>query len=132
MTFPSITAFYAALLGLIFIGLSGWVIAGRLTYGTLFGDGGEGAMTRRIRVHANFIEYVPLALILIGLLEADGGSAALVRTLLVVLLVARLMHPVGMFAEANSPPQFIFRGGGIVATLTVTVIAAIALLIRLS
>ena len=65
MTFPTITAFYAAILGLIYAGLSGWVIGGRLGGNVLFGDGGQDGLQRRIRSHANFQEYVPLTLILI-------------------------------------------------------------------
>ena len=53
------------------------------------------------------------------------------RVLLVLLVVARIMHPIGMFAAENTPRQFAFRGGGIIATLVIILIAAIALLIRL-
>ncbi|MBE7218699.1 MAG: MAPEG family protein [Caulobacteraceae bacterium] len=126
--FPSITAFFAALFALIYAGLSVWVIAGRVGKNTLFGDGGDDAMLRRVRSHANFIEYVPLALVVIGLYEADGGSPTLTRVFLVLLLVARIMHPIGMFAAENTPRQFAFRGGGIIATIAILVIAAIALL----
>ena len=130
--FPSITAFYASLLALIYVGLSLWVVGGRVSKGALFGDGGDDSMMRRVRSHANFIEYVPLAVVVIGFYEADGGLPTLVRVLLVLLLVARIMHPIGMFAAENTPRQFAFRGGGIIATLTILAIAAIALLIRVA
>lgn len=130
MIFPTLTAFYGALLALIFIALSGWVVAGRLTTDTLHGDGGHQSMLKRIRVQGNFAEYVPFALLLIGAYEAGGGSQALVRWLLVALIVARLLHPIGMLAPKNSPQQFACRGGGIVATFTIMAIAAIALLAR--
>ncbi len=132
MVYPHLTAFYGAILALIYIGLSGWVIVGRTSKDTLVGDGGDDAMQRRIRSHANFQEYVPVALVLIGLLEAGGASAMLVRILLIVLIVARLIHPVGMFARKNAPQQFVFRGGGIIATLGVIIVTAVMLLIRLS
>ena len=108
------------------------MIAGRVGKSTLFGDGGDDSMLRRVRSHANFIEYVPIALVVIGLYEADGGNETLVRVLLVLLVVARIMHPVGMFAAENTPRQFAFRGGGIIATLVIILVAAIALLLRLS
>ena len=72
MVFPVVTAIAAAVLGLIFAALSGWVIAGRLSTGVLHGDGGEETMNRRMRAHANFIEYVPLILLLVALLECGG------------------------------------------------------------
>lgn len=130
MTFPATTAFYAAVLALIYVALSGWVVAGRLTGDVLHGDGGDRSLMKRIRSHGNFAEYVPLTLLLIAFLEAAGASGALVRTLLIVLVVARLLHPVGMLAPKNSAQQYACRGGGMVATLSVMGVAAIALMIR--
>ena len=130
MIFPATTAVYAALLALVYLGLSGWVMGSRLSGNVLFGDGGDESMLKRVRSHANFSEYVPLALILVGLLEAGGGSHGLVQGLLIALLVGRILHPIGMFAAPNSPRQFACRGGGILLTLAVLAIAAIALLLR--
>lgn len=128
MAYPAVTAFYAALLALLYVGLSGWVIAKRTR--VLHGDGGDPKLMKRIRSHANFAEYVPVALLLVALLESRGAtSATLIHLLLIVLLVARILHPIGMFAPANSPRQFACRGGGIVATLTVIAVAAILLLL---
>ncbi len=122
MIFPTTTAFYA--------GLSGWVIGGRLGGNVLFGDGGQDGLQRRIRSHANFIEYVPLTLLLIALYEAGGGAHAWVQGLLIVLVIARILHPIGMLAGTNTPRQFACRGGGILATLAVMAIASILLLLR--
>lgn len=130
MIFPTLTAFYAGLLGLIYAGLSSWVIGGRLTGNVLFGDGGQDGLQRRIRSHANFIEYVPFTLLLIALYEAGGGSRGWVQGLLVVLVIARILHPIGMFAGTNTPRQFACRGGGIIATISVMSIAAILLLLH--
>lgn len=130
MTFPATTALFAAILALVYAGLSFWVVAGRLSGDVLHGDGGDKQLMKRIRSHANFIEYVPLTLILTGLLEASGSSRALVTTLLVILLVARLLHPVGMLAPRNSPQQFACRGGGVIATIAVMTIAAVMLILR--
>ncbi len=129
MIYPTTTAFFAGLFALVYLGLAAWVVAGRLSGNTLFGNGDE-ALTRRVRSHANFGEYVPFALILIALYEAGGGARGLVTGLLVVLLVARLAHPVGMMAPKNSPQQFACRGGGILATFGVLAVAAVALLLR--
>ena len=52
--------------------------------------------------------------------------------LLIGLLVGRVLHPFGMTAPANSPRQFACRGGGILATFTVLIVAAVGLLLRLS
>ncbi len=130
MIFPTTTAFYAGLLGLIYAGLSAWVIGGRLTGNVLFGDGGQDGLQRRIRSHGNFGEFVPLTLLLIALYEAGGGSHGWVQGLLIVLLIARILHPIGMLAAANTPRQFACRGGGIIATIAVMAITSILLLLR--
>lgn len=132
MAFPATTAVYAGLLALLYLGLSGWVIASRVSENVLFGDGGDDAVLKRIRSHANFSEFVPLVLILVGLLEAGGAGHGLVQGLLLALLVGRILHPIGMFAPPNTPRQFACRGGGILLTLASLGIAAIALLLRMA
>lgn len=129
IVYPATTAIFAALLAIEFVLLSSWVVVGRVNKDALFGDADDGTFAKRIRTQANFAEYVPFAVLLIALLEARGGSHGLVITLLVILLIARLIHPIGMFAPPNSPQQFGCRGGGILATFGVTLIAAIALLV---
>ncbi|QEE38376.1 MULTISPECIES: MAPEG family protein [unclassified Methylobacterium] len=130
MIFPATTAFYAALLALVYLGLSGWVMGSRVSDNVLLGDGGDASLLKRVRTHANFSEYVPLALILVALLEAGGGGHGLVQGLLIALLVGRILHPIGMFAAPNTPRQFACRGGGILLTMATIAIAAIALLLR--
>lgn len=132
MVFPSLTAGYGAVLALLFAGLSIWVMARRLSANVLHGDGGDAVLLHRARSQANFAEYVPLILIVVGLLEAHGGSRTLVHGLLAVLLVGRVLHPFGMTAPANSPRQYACRGGGILATFAVLIVSALALLLRLS
>lgn len=129
MIFPATTALFAGLLALLYVGLSAWVMAGRTTKGTLQGDGDED-LHKRIRSHANFAEYVPLALVLLALLEAGGAGRTLVLALCVVLLVGRVLHPIGMFAVPNTMRMFACRGGGILATMLVLAVAAVTLVLR--
>ena len=131
MPFPTVTSAYAAVLALIYFGLSMWVSAGRGKYRVNHGDGGEAALLCRIRAHANFAEYVPLILIMAALLEAGGAAAGTMHALLLPLTVARLMHPVGMVARLQSPQQFIFRAGGAILTWLALIGAAVLLLLRL-
>lgn len=129
MTYPSLTAFYAGLFALLYVALAFWVVAGRLRTQTLHGTG-PSELLKRVRCHGNFVEYVPFALLLIALLEARGGSPAFIRTLLIVLLIARVAHPFGMLAPPNSPRQYICRGGGTVATTAIFIIAALSLILH--
>lgn len=132
MEFPTVTAGYAGLLALLFAGQSIWVIAGRFKYRVNHGDGGQAGMNRRIRAHANFAEYVPFILLLVGLLEAGGTSHFTLHALLLTLLVARVMHPIGMLVPELSPRQFAFRGTSTMATLGILIIAAILLLAQVA
>ena len=130
MTFPATTALYAGLFAFLYVGLSAWVVATRVNSDVLHGDGGNQTLEKRIRSQGNFGEYVPFALLLIALLESGGAGHGLVQALLVILLVARLLHPVGMVAPKNSVQQFACRGGGILVTFLVILVAAAALLLR--
>lgn len=128
MLFPTTTATFAGLFGLIYVGLTAWIMISRTAFDTLQGDGGNRTLEKRVRVHGNFQEYVPLGLILIGLLEGGGGRHGLVLTLLLLLLIGRVLHPFGLFAAPGSAPMFACRGGGMLLTLLAIAIAAIALL----
>ena len=65
------------------------------------GDGGDPALQRKIRVHANFIEYVPLALLILGLLELSGLPAAWLWSFGTALLLGRVMHAIGFSLKAG-------------------------------
>jgi len=71
----AVTPIYAGLLGLLFVGLSLWVVARRVRARAASGDGGDPALSDAIRAHGNFAEYVPLALILMAMGEALGMPA---------------------------------------------------------
>jgi uncharacterized membrane protein YecN with MAPEG domain len=60
------------------------------------GDGGDARMTARMRAHANFIEYTPIILILIGLVELAEGPSAWLWVVGVVYILARIAHALGM------------------------------------
>lgn len=130
MTFPVLTAFYGGLLGLLLVALSVWVSLGRARFGAHHGDGGQVALQRRIRAQANFTEYVPMALVLIGLAESAGSAGWIIRALLLVLVAARIAHPIGMLAEEGSAAQFALRAPAIIATWGVLLAASVMLLAR--
>ena len=65
-----VTAFYASLLGFLFLLLSVRVIAQRHEARVEIGHGESAELLRRSRVHANFAEYVPMALVLLALAES--------------------------------------------------------------
>ncbi|WP_414901536.1 MAPEG family protein [Sphingomonas flavalba] len=60
------------------------------------GDGGNPLLVARMRAHANFIEYTPIVLILIGLIELAEGTSPWLWTVGVVYVLARICHGFGM------------------------------------
>jgi uncharacterized protein len=121
------TALYAGLLALVFIVLSARVILQRRDSRVPLGDGGEKALLRPIRVHSNFAEYVPLALILMGLAESLAVSRFLLHGLGLALLVGRLLHALGV---SRVDENFRLRVAGVATTLTVIAVAALICLWR--
>ena len=119
----TITPFYAALLGLVYLGLSANVIRTRRGTSVSLGDGGDALLMRRIRGHGNFAEYVPIALVLLVFLETGGASAILVHVLNAALVVGRLMHG---FALSTLTLRPVCRTGGMILTLAVIGVAALA------
>ena len=105
------------------IALSVPVSLRRAQLGIAIGDLREDeTLTRRIRAHGNFTEYVPIALLLIALVEASKNLHAAIA-LAVVLLVARLAHAAGTLAGITW-----LRGIGLLATF-VTLFGGIAVLV---
>ncbi|NKC16763.1 MAG: hypothetical protein GKR94_32600 [Gammaproteobacteria bacterium] len=95
-----ITLMYAGILGLILIVLTFRVIIlVRAKANLIYGDGGNPAMTPVVRAHGNFIEFVPMALILLGLIEVNGADTTLLHVLGIVLVLSRIVHPFGLQAE---------------------------------
>ena len=85
-----ITPLYAGILAFLFFALSLRVIAVRSRVS--LGDGGDPTVLRRMRGHANFAEYVPLILLLMGFLELNQASAILLHGMGLTLVAARLLH----------------------------------------
>jgi uncharacterized membrane protein YecN with MAPEG domain len=122
-----ITAIYAALQALLAIGLVVPVGQLRAKTNVSLGAGGNPQLETAIRRHANWTEHVPIALLLMALLELNGASATLLHGLGATLLVARILHPLGLDAQNMRRP---LRGIGAFATMLVTLVAAVALLVK--
>src|SRR5688572_5289215 len=87
-----VTPLYAALLALMLVGLSLRVIVVRRRARVSLGDGGNPELQRAIRGQANFVEYVPLALLLLLILELSRFSIYFIHALGITLVLARLLH----------------------------------------
>ena len=100
-----LTPLYAGLLGLLYALLSGRVMWWRMRSGVLTGDGPGEVGHAMVRAHANFMEFVPLVLVLILVIELGGGDPRWVHGLGLALLVARVLHAVGKSERHLCPSQ---------------------------
>jgi uncharacterized membrane protein YecN with MAPEG domain len=92
------------------------------------GDGGNEALMRRMRAQANFIENVPLVLILIAAIELTGKGGTWLAVVGAVFMLGRVLHPIGMDNPKINP----LRGIGAVVTMLVTLgLAVVAVLTAL-
>jgi len=87
---------YAALLGLLLVGLSAQVSLARRRFRVRLGEGTEEGMRQAVRVQANFTEYVPFAVLLLVLAEITGLPAPAVHGAGILLVASPLAHAVGL------------------------------------
>ena len=119
-----IVPYYAASLALIFVFLSGHVIRGRREQKVAIGAPRAGDLERRVRVHANFAEYTPFALVLIAMAEIRGAPPYVLHTVCLALLLGRVCHAWGV---SQADEDFRFRAAGTAMTLAAIVGAALEL-----
>lgn len=110
-----ITALFAAALAVLLLVLSARVIGVRRGAKVEIGDGNDRELLRRIRVHANFVEYAPYVLILMGLAESLNAPAIAIAAVGTLLLVGRTIHAYGL---SQTPHVMPLRVGGMVMTFT--------------
>jgi hypothetical protein len=118
----SITAFYAALLAVLFLVLSVRVIGWRRERRVEFGHGEDIELLRRMRVHANFAEYVPFTLLLMALAESMAPPHLLLHLAGLLLVAGRLLHAYGV---SQSPAVMRYRIWGMWLTFIALGLAAL-------
>ena len=96
---------WSAVLGLLSLALAAQVVRARASEKVIFGDGASVVLQQRIRVHGNFVEYVPLALLLLFLLELNGmWSLWVLHALGGSLALGRLLHAWGLSTSTGTTP----------------------------
>lgn len=96
-----LTGLYAALCALLIFALSLRIALLRRKLRIGIGDGGDAGLARAIRAQANAIEYVPLLLVMLLIAENNGASVAMVHACGAGLLLARVLHAVGLSGSAG-------------------------------
>lgn len=116
-----LTLLFAGLCALLQCALTILVILRRVQAGVRLQDGGDAVLLRRIRAHGNFTETVPMALILLGLLESRAQSPDGLWALGVCLLLGRVLHAASLLTDG----ALWSRLAGMVLTLGVLSIAGL-------
>jgi uncharacterized membrane protein YecN with MAPEG domain len=98
----------------------------RMSGKIMHGDGGNALLARRMRAQSNFIENVPLTLILVAAIEIAGRGGLWLAIVAAVFMLARVAHVFGMDSEGFNPARSI---GAVVTMLTELGLAVIAVLI---
>lgn len=119
-----ITSLYAALLAAGMLILFVMVSKVRAELQVSIGDGGHARLLERIRRHGNFIEWVPLTLIMMALAEAQGTPAPWLHAAGALTIAGRVIHPFGLHANA---PAHVLRIAGNSGNVLATFILIAAL-----
>ncbi len=96
-----ITGFYAGLLTLFYFYLTLQVVKQRRNNSIGIGDGGNTTVQRAIRVHGNFSEYIPIAIVLLFIIEAQNSPKLLCHSLGIVLILGRIFHHIGLSSSSG-------------------------------
>ncbi|WP_259781966.1 MAPEG family protein [Aestuariispira ectoiniformans] len=122
----TVTPIYAALAALLLLLLSVRVVTMRHKLRAALGDKGDTMLERRIRVHGNFVEYAPITLLLLLLVELQGGPVWLLHAIGVSLLAGRCIHAYGV---SQAQENFKIRTTGMTLTFLALLAGAAANLV---
>lgn len=122
----SITPFYSGIFGLFFVVLSVRTLLLRRKFGIAIGNNNQPILERASRVHSNFAEYVPMALLLIYFLELKMQSNTWIHFVCIVLLVGRISHAYGV---SQTQEKLMYRVIGMALTFMVIISTSVRLMI---
>lgn len=105
-----VTSLTAGLLALLLVALSIRISMLRMRHRVSLGDGGHDDLQRAIRAHGNTAEHAPIFILLLLLAEAGNAPMAIIWTLAIVFVAARVMLVTGLLSSALSKRRRIGAG----------------------
>ncbi|MDF1769013.1 MAPEG family protein [Maricaulis sp.] len=102
MTALDAFALYTGINGLLIIALAFNVIRHRQRAKVGIGIGNDEKLELACRVHGNAVEYIPVALVIIGGLALTNAPILLIHGLGIGLTVGRLLHAWGLSQSSGS------------------------------
>ena len=91
-----ITTAYTSILALLMVALAVRVVQLRYRTRIALETENNDALQRAFRLHANAVEYIPMALLLMLMFELNNGAAWVLHAAGIILCVARLLHIQGI------------------------------------
>lgn len=107
-----ITLTIAGAAAIVNIWLAIRIVMLRIKAKVLIGDGGNALLATRMRAQLNYMEYTPLVLILLGLIEFARGTHVWLWAAGIIYIIGRILHPFGMDRQSPHP----LRAVGILTT----------------
>ena len=130
MSAIAVTPIYAALLALLLAGLGVMGAMGRGTHNVALGHGDVAPLNLTLRRFGNLTEWVPMALLVLLLMELTGVPSFWLHVYGATLLALRLLHPFVLFDDMGAPlwqktGRFIAAAG----TAMLIIVGAITLIV---
>ena len=119
---PEITMLFAGIFGIMAVVLGSFPGLRRAKLDVSVGHGNDPQLELGMRRHANFIENVPLALILLGLIEMNGAAPIGLYILGTILFAARLAHAIAFTPNST---RSIIRGLGAGGSVLVIIASSV-------
>ncbi len=123
-----ITLWFIGLFAIIQVPLTMMVGLRRAELRIGFLDGGDKTLLRRVRAHGNFIENVPMIILVLAAAEVCNTPAWALWTAGGLMLTGRLLHVGAMLKGAGAVP----RASAMMLTLLPMLALGITVLVRLA
>ena len=109
-----ITALYAGIFAIFALALSfkAGSFRGKTGISVLHGEPQNMELAERVRTHQNFLEYVPIVVILMGVTELNGGSGTFLHAVGALLIISRIAHAIGLKHDNMAHPGRLVGAGG--------------------
>lgn len=121
-----ISSMYIGFSGLLMLTLAALVVKMRIRFKVGIGDDGHEPLLLAIRTHANAVEYVPIALLLLICVENTWQLPWLTHLMGSALILGRVLHAIGLSQQAGeSKPRF----WGVMLTWIMISVSAIAVIV---
>lgn len=117
-----ITLMFASLFAIFALVLSfrAGSFRGKAGISVLHGEPPNMELAQRVRVHQNFLEYVPMILIAMGAIELTGGSSLFLYIVGDLLIIVRIAHALGLrYDNMAHPGRLVGAGGTALITLAI-------------